>query len=45
MPEASVVLGMRVEPTMREILLEQSELLGDFWELFVKHLKEMKGIW
>ena len=46
------VLGMRGEPTIWELLLEQSELLGELHDLQVrqlgvmeKHLEEMKGAW
>ena len=36
---------MRSEPTTRDILLEQSEMLGEVWDLLAKQLKEAKEIW
>ena len=36
------VLGMRVELTTWEVLLEHSELLRDLWELFGKQLKQFE---
>ena len=45
-----VVEVMRGEPTTREVLMEQSELLGELWDLQVRqlavleqHLEELKG--
>ena len=35
---------MRSEPTTRDILLEQSEMLGEVRDLLAKHLKEAKEI-
>ena len=35
---------MRLELTTRDILLEQSEMLGEVWDLLVRHLKEAKEI-
>ena len=35
---------MRSEPTTRGILLEQSEMLGEVWDLLAKQLKEVKEI-
>ena len=36
---------MRLEPMAHDILLEQSEMLREVWDLLVKHLKEVKEIW
>ena len=36
---------MRSETTAHNILLEQSEMLGEVQDLLVKHLKEAKEIW
>ena len=36
---------MRSELTTRDILLEQSEMLGEVHDLLAKHLKEAKEIW
>ena len=38
------VLGMRPEPTTREVLLEHLELLGDVRGLLKSQLDEMKGL-
>ena len=38
------VLGMRLEPTTREVLLEHLELLGDVQGLLKSQLEEMKGL-
>ena len=38
------VLGMRVEPTTWEVLLEHSKLLGDLWDLFKGQLEELRGL-
>ena len=38
------VLGMRTEPTMREVLLDHLELLGDMRGLLKSQLKELKGL-
>ena len=38
------VSGMRPEPTTREVLLENLELLGDVWGLLKSQLEEMKGL-
>ena len=35
---------MRSEPTTRDVLLEQSEMLGEVRDLLAKHLKEAKEI-
>ena len=35
---------MRPEPTTWDIFLEQLEMLGEVWDLLVKHLKEAKEI-
>ena len=39
------VSGMRPEPTMREVLLEHSELLGDVRGLLKSQLEELKSLW
>ena len=38
------VSGMRIELTTQEVLLENSELLGDLRDLFKSQLKELKGL-
>ena len=38
------VLGMRPEPTTREVLFEHSELLGDVWGLLKSQLEELKSL-
>ena len=47
-----VVEVMKGEPTTQEVLLEQSELLGELWDLqarqlgvLEKHLEELKRAW
>ena len=37
-------MGMRAEPMTREVLMKQSELLGELRELFMKQLEETKGL-
>ena len=36
---------LRPEPTVRDILVEQSEMLGEVRDLLAKQLKEAKEIW